>query len=92
MESRPTMGKDDERTAASDEADKTRFTLERRVPPYPIHPVDAEALRFTYGWHRIEPIQQAMCYHGINMGEMAEFWIYADIVPILFAHEQRREL
>lgn len=50
--------------------------------------VEAEAVRFVKSWHRHPALREALWYRGVNLGEVNEFALFADIFPVLAEHPE----
>ncbi len=46
-------------------------------------PSDLEALQVVKSWHRYPAIRKALSYRGLNLGELIEYHLIEDLIPIL---------
>ncbi len=46
-------------------------------------PSDLEALQVVKSWHRYPAIRKAVWYRGLNLGELIEYHLIEDLIPIL---------
>ena len=55
-----------------------------------VDPVDAAALHFVKSWHQYPELQEALFYHGVNLGEVNEYLLLPEIITVLIEREEGR--